>query len=259
MVCAILDGRKTQTRRVVKPQPDGFWGSMQHAFAGGVLQCVVTKEGKPTDKYLACPYGVPGDRLWVRETWGYRGAKWDGAVPDIWQTQIALAADDSVRVIDLPDQTFSEWKCQRKRRQGESAEDYDDYLTRSFHDWRPSIFMPRWASRITLEITDVRVQRVQDISEGDAEAEGAEPCDSGLECSECPWIGFEDTPEVKRTDGEDWGFLCPNCSQLCAHHPIDEQYRFGVRHLWDSINAKRGFGWEANPWVWALTFRRVSQ
>src|SRR4051812_16081783 len=70
MVPAILDGRKTQTRRVVKPQPEGFWGSIQgHALAGGILQCVATSKGRTGDHYIRCPHGVPGDRMWVKETW----------------------------------------------------------------------------------------------------------------------------------------------------------------------------------------------
>jgi hypothetical protein len=101
----------------------------------------------------------------------------------------------------------------------------EDWMNPGFAGkWRPSIFMPRWASRITLKITDVRVERLQDISEDSAMAEGAQK--------------YGETP-----DGEllfDVG-----------------SYRYGFKLLWDSINAKRGYGWDANPYVWVIEFRRV--
>jgi hypothetical protein len=85
--------------------------------------------------------------------------------------------------------------------------------------WRPSIHMPRWASRITLEVTDVRVERVQEISEEDAKTEGV-------------------TPSIV---GEWWDHL---------------KYRAGFQTLWNSINEKRGFGWDENPWVWVVEFKK---
>jgi hypothetical protein len=92
-------------------------------------------------------------------------------------------------------------------------EEVEDYVT------KPSIFMPRWASRITLEITEVRVERLQEISEEDARAEGVRPVNEQVEL-----LG---------------------------------EYRIGYVKLWDSLNAKRGLGWDKNPWVWAIAFRRV--
>ena len=125
-VMAILDGRKTQTRRIMKPQPNRTWPDevTPHWSVGG------NRTLPGASNPLRCPYGVPGDRLWVREAWRLP----DGA-PKGW---VDYRADD----------------------------------TRDGFKWKPSIHMPRWASRITLEVTDVRVERLQDISEADAMAEG---------------------------------------------------------------------------------------
>ena len=105
-----------------------------------------------------------------------------------------------------------------------------DYNTNDGY-WRklPSIFMPRWASRLTLRITSVRVERVQDITEEDARAEGASRSHQG------------DRPHFSR-------------------HPVpNDTHRLGFVHIWDSINAGRGFGWDANPWVWVIGFEVVPQ
>lgn len=123
MVRAILDGRKTQTRRIIKPQPAG-------------------EDGPFKDYVKDCKYGQPGDRLWVRETW---------ATHPFY---------NKVRPSDLkPAYTHVFYKAANN-------------VNLSHYAWRPSIFMPRWASRITLEITGVRVERVQEINYGDAVAEG---------------------------------------------------------------------------------------
>ena len=179
MVRAILDGRKTQTRRVARMTEGG------HVRLG-------PRRWHPADEaaVLASPYGQPGDRLWVRETWQHE----DGSCDD--------------------------HKC------GQPTHIYHK-ATESFPEsmrWKPSIFMPRWASRLTLEVTDVRVQRVQKITEEDAKAEGVEPRHAG--------------------QGE-------------VGHPI-HTYRTGFVYVWHSINAKRGFGWEKNPWVWVIEFTRCT-
>jgi uncharacterized protein YhfF len=144
MVRAILDGRKTQTRRVMKPQPEGGLDFTPFAPFG-----VVNGKGNP----LICRHGQPGDRLWVRETWQHlhnEGQKADEF--EQWQ-------QNSIDCFYLADESSPNNKPMSGR-------------------WRPSIHMPRWASRITLEITDVRVERLQDISNEDAVAEGiGTPCD----------------------------------------------------------------------------------
>jgi len=157
MVRAILDGRKTQTRRVVKPQPtwedpvktiEGEWMDYEdaHIVDHAAWECGGLPHGRK------CPYGQPGDRLWVRETWWPIGGFWSTHIGTICSAEIRYRADDRVLYQSCPD----EFKRNYQNPMG----------------WRPSIHMPRWASRITLEVTDVRLERVQDITRDDAWQEG---------------------------------------------------------------------------------------
>ena len=224
MVRAILAGRKTQTRRVIDSKrvldaaqkKIGFEFSMEHARASnfvaelerlGVIKPAAAPFRSmqlsvpirhPDDARtpwqdcgyhrMYCPLGAPGDRLWVRETHLIRGAG----------TDCGYRADMS---------------------------DFDAVgIGAMYGGWKPSIFMPRWASRITLEITGVRVERVRQISGGDAIAEGI-----------IPLFSASDTPEMRAA------------TAVAAYS-----------NLWDSINKKRGFGWDVNPWVWVIEFKRVT-
>jgi hypothetical protein len=197
MVRAILDGRKTQTRRVIKIQPSvkdadplvysPFHGQFRPASWFDGERAGSWNGGNP----IRCPYGHIGDRLWVRETWGVANGLNSVKPNDIHVGIPIIYRASSVR----PD---------------------DPSMM-----WRSPYFIKRWMSRLTLEIMDVRVQRVREISEEDCMAEGIEP-------------------EENFTVGG---------------NPQGSGYKF--RFLWDSINAKRGFGWSANPWVWAVTFRRI--
>jgi hypothetical protein len=192
MVRAILDGSKTQTRRVVKPvrryehnnicRPD----LVEDPYAvwwHGVSENVGC--------FQICPHGAPGDRLWVRETFAMNKAK---AGPPV----VYRADHGEAQSVFVERPHSAEW---------------DVVVTR----WRPSIFMPRAASRILLEITDVRVQRLQEISEADARAEGVTP------------NAFEQT-------SDNWGGVL-------------------YRRLWEQINGPGS--WDANPWVWAITFQML--
>jgi len=153
---------------------------VQRDDSGGWIRCVTGGgKGKP----MTCPYGGLGDRLWVRETWAYT-TDYDG--------QFLM---DGVKALYRADNNES--------------------VTPS--RWRPSIHRPRWASRITLEVTGVRVERLQEIENTDAIAEGMTI---------------------------DW--------RSAPHDPISQ-----FSALWDSINFKRGFGWDANPWVWVISFEKV--
>jgi hypothetical protein len=196
MVRAILEGRKTQTRRVVTPArilaASAVWWHGEYESVGCLQQC---------------PYGVPGDWLWVRETW---------ASADKWMRQTEMDPPEYIAFrADLaiygPAKQF---KTERAR-------------TDSDFRWKPSIFMPRWASRITLEVTDVRVQRVQEISEEDCIAEGIEDLGNGV------------------------GKLAHPRAGVAASYSTPRALYW---RLWDSINAKRGYSWDANPWVWAIQF-----
>lgn len=190
MVRAIFEGRKTQTRRIVKPQPAGAWAA----------------PGK-----TACPYGATGDRLWVRETWGL-----DAYTGDM-QFSIKYRAGGDSYVTER--NGSDEWVPIYQRYMDGCG--LDDKWDR----WRPSIHMPRWASRITLEVTGVRVERLQDISEADAIAEGVEH------------------------DGDCWK------SYIDGVGPFTTA-RISFKSLWDSINKDRA-PWESNPWVWVVEFKPI--
>jgi len=180
MVRAILDGSKTQTRRIAKE-----FNEMPNL--DGILRRFPNQEG--------CPYGTPGDRLWVRETWAVQH-EYDAFPPS--------AIGSSAR-----------WHY--------AATEHLGGLRK-----RPSIFLPRRGSRILLEITDVRVQRLQDISQEDARAEG------------CTASGF--VPTYSDPDNR-------------AGDPDYETPTDAFQRLWATIHSARS--WEANPWVWAITFRRL--
>lgn len=212
MVRAILDGRKTQTRRVAKL-----------TSAGHVKEPRGHRRWHPGDPEaaFACPYGQPGDRLWVRETWWRPIDFWTPA--GCWKrgcrTQVRYAADDEVRSVDI------------------DREQYDKLVGMKAGK-RPSIHMPRWASRITLEVESVRVDKVQDISEDDIDLEG-------VHCPRCRGCG------VVRTYGEGGVLIGDDCPYPgCGDTSVP-----WFRELWDSTNAKRGVGWDANPWVWVVGFK----
>ena len=188
MVRAILEGRKSQTRRVLKGSTE-FKGPYNPAY-------LEAHRGAPGWKTI-CPYGVPGDRLWVKET--------SIIAPKYFNDGKDCNARDEEGVPRIV-----QYLATNPNR--DAANDYHLKVS-------PSIFMFRWASRITLEITDVRVQRLQEITEEDARAEGYHP---------------------KINDSlPDW--------------TAKESFKI----LWDSLNAKRGLDWDKNPWVWALSFKRV--
>ena len=172
MVRAILDGRKTQTRRVIKPQFAKTWGyGVRNQDPEYFSVHVDIKEPNGEWRWLRCPYGKRGDRLWVRETWR-KGITIDGLA-------VEYRADLSRRFLD----------------------DYPDKSTDWYHlddmPWRPSIFLPRWASRITLEIVNVKVERVNEISEKDAIAEGA-CCAYDSDGQMCAFNNLWDSINAKR-------------------------------------------------------------
>ena len=229
MVDPTLSGRKTQTRRIVKaPRPwkrgvwrehgtempcwsqrwatvwdNGTWHTWNRQGHGGENAREKNVETAKAQAYLAAirqgfathPYGVAGDRLWGRETWRNHGGREYEYLED--QSQVIYRADLDAVTDAITEKT----------------------------KWRPSIFMPRWASRISLELTGVRVERLNDISTADCWAEGV-------------------VPPVYKTPGNIGG---------------DRSVWICYQELWDSLNEKRGYGWKNNPLVWVLEFRKVSR
>lgn len=210
-VKAILDGRKTQTRRPIKPQPSGWltsgrepwningdrWGFARKMTVGGVRSAHI-------DNTIMCPFGQPGALLWVRETFAVHAH--NDRIPPKGLANVAL----------------------REYRDGQKLGSHVRHRTWHRGRWRPSIHMPKWAARLWLRVTDVRVERLQDISVDDVESEGYDTyCCSGFD-NGLPTCGCEGRPFMG------------------SEFPND----------WDSIYAKRGFGWDANPWVWVIEFER---
>ncbi|BCH33255.1 hypothetical protein MesoLjLc_51850 [Mesorhizobium sp. L-8-10] len=193
---------KTQTRRILTPQPD--W---DHEVVKTILDGLVWPIGK-YDQQCGGPVKLPpysvDDRLYVREAWRAE------TTFDRWKPKDIPAGN---KIECEEDRTFDNARCWGKR--------------------RPGMFHPRWASRITLTVTDVRVQRLQEISEEDAIAEGCSP------------LGPE--------------FLIPG--QYLYSDPSKPRTAISAtsayESLWNSLNAKRGFGWDVNPWVTAYTFKPI--
>ncbi len=194
MVRAILDGKKTQTRRVVKPQPSADCILVEFQVDSTKPWWITSDPGHKSVYEYISPYGLPGDRLWVRETWDVR------FLEGVLEKQLCFRAD------------MTSIKC---------PENFKGELN---YNWRPSIFMPRWASRILLEIVNIRVERLQDITESDAEKEGM---------------------TVKKVNIPQPGFKVGD--------PL-ESYRDVFKFLWNSINGK--YPWESNPWVWVIEFKK---
>lgn len=209
-VRATLAGRKTHVRRIIKPQPPcecsyTINGNQSHALCYdtnsgiGPKTIWVPPTPKSKDHRLSCPFGAPGDELWVREAWRPVGpweCRKDGAT-------IQYRSDgEYLRKTGWPDSFRIKTSDRRDK-------------------WYPSIHMPRWASRITLELTSVRVERLQDISEEDAEAEG---------------IAFmRDIPD--------------------ADEMLTAKQLFKI--LWESINGPGS--WDLNPWLWVLEYNRKEE
>lgn len=217
MVRAILEGRKTQTRRAIKPQP----GHEQTVVADATQFSIVDTTGDHACS-LHCPYGRQGDRLWVRESWCHKidDGRFVYNKDGNLDPSCCWYRADGVEVVKVDGDGFTEY-CK-------------DGSVKS--PWVPSIHMPRWASRIQLEITEVRVERLQGISEEDAESEG---CDGWCQFGVCNGRGF-----ISQNHTAVEPELC-----RCANFGLVERYKA----LWESIN---GVGsWDANPWVWVVCFK----
>jgi len=196
-------GTKTQTRRIMKSQPPDDCGALigpemyaptkvnrlGEEYPGDDIFGVYSADGEWSCR---CPYGMAGDRLWVREAWRVTGGK--------------------------------EYEYQQRIEDVHYRGDLSEHIEYGPAQWKPSIHMPKWACRTWLEITEVRVQRLQEISEEDAKAEGV----------------------IVKADAE-----------IAARVACDTPARMEFWALWQSINGSGS--WEANPWVWAISFRKVAR
>lgn len=215
LIRALLAGTKTQTRRLVKPQPPppnptgsfglapapASWEKPDLFVVVGDVWAVREHDPKMANAGIRCPFGVPGDRLWVRETYALTST-WDKSRPAEMPVLSRLGRPE------IP----VRWR----------ADEVHEGALLEWGRWRPSIHMPRWASRLALEVTGVRVERLQEITEDDAKAEGVP--DQGI--------------------GNMRVFTAMGANR----------YHFAT--LWDQINGKRA-DWMSNPWVWVVEFRRL--
>lgn len=221
MVRAILDGHKVQTRRIVKPQPN-----IVHAIHNDAsIETNLIFRGN--SQKIHSPYGSPSDQLWVRENW--RITAWDEDDGTIRIDYLADGAKSSWLTIPESADPDGEIFIRLWQQSSEDAEKAGCPLDEDErYNWesgqspcrvRPSIYMPRWASRIALEITGIRVERLQEISEQNAISEGA-------------------------------------CPPLYADEPVFD-CRLAYQQLWESVHGKGS--WDKNPFVWVIEFNRIIQ
>lgn len=279
-VRAILADQKTQTRRVIKEQPIDATSYMRllregdFAYRGGdVWGCFTADDSGTPGMYgtRVCPYGAPGDRLYVKEAWRTFER------PDDLVDGVLFEADGAFRAIENSREAAERWiEAHANGKHGDR--------------WRSPLYMPRDASRLTLEITEIRAERLQAITEEDARAEGVVPLDGG--------------PEDE--DDRDWS-ICPKCGGLRVHNALGadygvifdvdctdcDTYRKRFRHRWNSLHARWKprkvlvdgghiteyvcYPWSEedvpqlplrvdpancfaypNPWVWPIGFKRVT-
>ena len=223
-VLAIRAGRQTQLRRVIEPQPDpqnkSAWGHRTGFDISRDGIYWLDKSGRAALPFAKNRYGIAGDLLWGRETWAHYQTVNDrllahgGAIAEVSDGLAGYRADGH--------DTIRDFKEHVRLMSGL------DFLAIEVNGdrWRQSIHMPRWASRITLEITGIRAERVQDIGEEDVRAEGII-------------------------------FSHYNTDHFYKAHNIENPGRYCFEMLWDRINAKRGYSWESNPWVFVIEFKRL--
>ncbi|HHA0054922.1 TPA: hypothetical protein ACOEVN_003270 [Klebsiella pneumoniae] len=205
MVRALLDGRKTQTRRIMKVQPvlnGNFYEVFGSAWSKGMTSIPAVPGHSLSTR---CPFGAVGDRIWVRK--GFFPAPLEMQSEPPRKTMWNIAYRDGMQMEKL------------------APAEYNPTIY-NYERWTPSIHMPRWASRILLEITDVRVERLNAINEHDAQAEG-----------------------VAKLRGGFWKHYQPGWTQ----HQLSARGSFVT--LWKSIYGDES--WNSNPWVWVISFERI--
>lgn len=218
MIRAILDGTKSQSRRVIKPQPYKLEDQPVWVYPSPKSPYVrvswFSEEHMRRGLLGYCPFSV-GQRLWVRETWTAVDDDYQGSGDTCSNAEILYRADGRTLWRNIPEARRPEWFAK-----------LTPLIARTSRLWRPSIFMPKFAARIWLEVVSVRAEQLQDITEDDIRAEGILP------------------------DMVDSGAVDPN-----GGWDIDvADYYHPFMALWDRLNAKRGYGWDTNPWVFAVEF-----
>ena len=229
-VRAILAGKKTQTRRLITPQPTTYGGPtgpmVGHKKLGG--QFAERLFGRCMAQIVSSPYGGAGDHLWVKESWKSSEYTCDEdhqpedhhCSKHCKQTYVYYAATPRVGYRPVPDRERIVYL--------DESSPLTEWYTK---EWRTPLFMPRWASRLSLEVAEVRVERLQAIAEADAIAEGM-----------APYVLGNWSPEQALTSGE---------------RIIDSPYRAAYAVAWDEINDRRAT-WKSNLWVWVLSFKVAS-
>lgn len=219
LVTATQDGRKTETRRLqglekINKNPDDW----EAVFLDDKNAWRFTNRLTNEQVVKPCPFGIAGDRLWVRETWYYDST-----------TRLQLGMP-TTKPDDYDPETMY------FRADGECCDQIPECCCAEVGPtmWRPSIHMPRWVSRINLEVLEVRLERVQDIDEDGADAEGIFN-ESGMHLWHCSGRYYHPDQVCK-----------------CGDRSPEEEFAA----LWDSIEKKRGNGWEKNPWVWVVRYRK---
>ena len=209
MVQSILAGRKTMTRRTIKSRHEsGLLQVSRRKIDGQVASIESLDWGERNcEKDIICPYGQPGDVLWVRETfqqWNY---------PTKPPFKYVYKADGFVK-------RYGAWERDVKGKMHD---------TERIEKWQPSLFMPKAACRIFLEVTNIRVERLQDISESDAVSEGIQPTE--------------------------WGYV--NYLIDGFYYNAKNKAKESFRTLWQSINGKES--WDKNPFVWVVEFKQIEK
>ena len=216
LVRATLAGLKTQTRRPIKPQPDDDIVDVRYDAIADLWLGNTPEDndlGYTSSWAMRCPLGQAGDRLWVRETWR--------PVMETWRSFVEYSAGGELAAAGHGDDAMTKLTKVALRFPGGREDIHSE-------QWHPSIHMPRWACRLVLPLVSVRVERVQDITEDDAKAEGVERISAGpgWEC----WMGYGPSSSCKTA-------------------------RDSFRSLWISIYGQDS--WDANPWVWVAEWDHV--
>lgn len=237
LVRAILDGSKVRTRRIVRPTVKGCTVGSYHSWENGkpVVEVVNVQEDGDPWTTIPCPY-VVGDRIWVREAWRI------GA----WREFEDIGTVFAVDYRSSPERAKTPWI------EIHEEDEYNKWRERLLFElhskgvpypyrwepgqaplaWHPSIHMPRWACRTVLTITSLSLERVQDITEQEAFEEGIDAFDGA-----CPDADI--------------------CATAKRYGLMPEDGRATFAHLWDSIYASQGLGWNANPWVWNIGWKQA--